>query len=277
MYRGYMRRGFSYLILFLCVSSILNQFEAGGWMVIPVLIWFYAFFDQINTLSSTEEEQAQMKDEAIFHSWIKRLNPKFVVKNRRMIGGAFLILGSYLLMESVYDSVILLIPQKIQPVLQNMMDSAPKMLFGCVILYGGFRLLQENIHFESIFVKHADALTKNDENLIARTNVVYYMNKGETMKEEKDKEMEKEQPDGGRDFADILQEVSREQLLERAKKLLQDDIYQSIHIESAAAVEPVKVEPSKHLEKANEIEKAAEIERASMIDKVEVERCPHDF
>lgn len=255
MYRGFMKRGFSYLALFLGVLSILNWLDIGILAVVPVLIWFYAFFDQINTFSASEQEQIAVHDTIIFSSWGKQLDKDVLIKNQRMIGGILVILGAFILMRNVYFTLVSLLPDRFQPVLFSLMRYTPQMILSCVILYFGTRFLQGNAKLVSIFKK---TLTKQDEELIAKTNVVYYMEKG-SKSMESDESIKTEE----KSFAEILEETSREQLLKKAKDLLNDDIYQSIHIESAAALEEAPV-----------IEKAAEIEKPAQIDKVEVEKCP---
>lgn len=269
MYRGWMKKGFSYLTLFLVVLSCLSWLGIDVLMVIPVLIWFYAFFDQINTFSLSEEESKEVEDEAILHSYITRINLEFFQKNHGLVGGLMMILGGYLLIKNVYFTLILILPESIQYVLHSMMEHTPQVIFSCVILYSGVCFLQGNPRFITLFYKSEDhrAFIKQKKNMISTSNVVYYMEKGEipdknqeidTMEEAKpekigteevrDEELrletikaeeirEEELNLVDRSFAEILERVGREQLIQKAKELLDADVYQKIHKESAIALE----------------------------------------
>ena len=297
MYRGWMKKGFSYLTLFLFVLSCLSWLGIDVLRVIPVLIWFYAFFDQINTFSLSEEESKEVEDEAILHSYITRLNLEFFKKNHGLVGGLLMILGGYLLIKNVYFTLILVLPESMQSVLHSLMDYTPQVILSCLILYSGVCFLQGNLRLITLFHKSEErgAFLKQEENLIAQTNVVYYMEKGEfTSKNQEIDAVEKlcvedvrtervgaeeakseevrteefraeefkvetssaeksrteefkaeelkaeavraeELRSEERSFAEILEQVGREQLIRKAKELLEADIYQGIHKESAIA------------------------------------------
>ena len=180
MYRGWMKKGISYLTLFLCTLSCLSWLGIGGLMVIPVLIWFYAFFDQINTFSLSEEESKGVEDEIIFHSYIARLNQDFIRHHHSMVGGLFMILGVYLLVTNVYYTLILVMPMSIQVILHSMMRHTPQLILACFILYCGVCFLQGSPRLIAMFHKSEEqrAGSRQEETLIAKTNVVYYMEKG---------------------------------------------------------------------------------------------------
>lgn len=109
--------------------------------------------------------------------------------------------------------------------------------------------------------------------MIARTNVVYYMEKGEMIDKnqnidvvDKGKAEELREEDArteelrfeklreedvkaeelrseDRNFAEVLEQVGREQLIRKAKELLDADVYQEIHKESAIALEKTSEVP----------------------------------
>ena len=244
-------------------------------MLIPVLIWFYAFFDQINTFSLSEEESKGVEDKAILHSYITRLDLEFFRKNHGLVGGFLMILGGYLLIKNVYFTLILVLPQSIQYVLHSLMDYTPQVILSCLILYSGVCFLHGNIRFITLFHKSEECrpLLKQEQNMIARTNVVYYMEKGEMIDKnqnidvvDKGKAEELREEDArteelrfeklreedvkaeelrseDRNFAEVLEQVGREQLIRKAKELLDADVYQEIHKESAIALEKTSEVP----------------------------------
>ena len=275
MYRGWMKKGFSYLTLFLLVLSCFSWLGIDVLMLIPVLIWFYAFFDQINTFSLSEEESKGVEDKAILHSYITRLDLDFFRKNHGLVGGFLMILGGYLLIKNVYFTLILVLPQSIQYVLHSLMDYTPQVILSCLILYSGVCFIHGNIRFITLFHKSEECrpLLKQEQNMIARTNVVYYMEKGEMIDKnqnidvvDKGKAEELREEDArteelrfeklreedvkaeelrseDRNFAEVLEQVGREQLIRKAKELLDADVYQEIHKESAIALEKTSEVP----------------------------------
>lgn len=250
MYRGWMKKGFSYLTLFLCTLSGLSWLGMDILMIIPVLIWFYAFFDQINTFSLSEEESKEVEDESIFHSYIARLNQDFIKNHHSLVGGLIMILGGYLLIKNVYFTMIIVLPESMQVTLHSMMDLTPQLILACMILYCGGCLLQGNQNLIAMFHKSEEQRAKKREveTLIAKTNVVYYMEEGklpansqeiyvaEKVEGVTEKPREQEEQEEQR-FAEILEQTSREQLIRKAKVLLDDEIYQAIHRENATAME----------------------------------------
>lgn len=265
MYRGYMKRGFSYLTVFACMVSILDWLGITLLNVIAILFWVYSFFDQINSFSGTDEELLAMKDEKIWNSYIDNLNMKTIGQNHRMVGGALVVIGGYLLMKGIYCALITFLPNWLRYRLMYMLEYAPQILLGIIILYCGTRCLR-NTEILSKFLEKLVALLphKRPEQMLSKPNVVYYMEKGEKMVEKSERE--------------ILEAASREQLLRKAKEMLDDDIYTSIQIETASTHEKApEIEPVSTYEKAPQIDAASAIEKAPNIESVVVEKCPDLF
>lgn len=87
---------------------------------------------------------------------------------------------------------------------------------------------------------------------------------------------------------EVLKEVEREQLLKKAKQLLDDEIYQSIHIDTASTLDSVQLELGKQLEQASQVEKvhipeapmvekAPDIEKTADFERVEIDRPDNLF
>lgn len=195
-----------------------------------------------------------MKDEPIWNSYIDKLNRKTIGQNQRLVGGVLVVTGGYLLMKGMYCAIISLLPYGVSSRLMRMLEYAPQILLAILLLYCGTRCLR-NTEILSKFLEKLIVLLprqKQQEQMQSKPNVVYYMEKGEKMVEKSERE--------------ILEGAGREQLLRKAKELLDDDIYKSIQIEAATTIE-----------KAPEIEAATTIEKAPTIDSVEVEKCPDLF
>jgi len=255
LYRNYMKRGISYLALFLGTISIVNWLESGVLWFLPVLIWFYSFFDQINSLGQPEEQLELISDEAVFHGAGKWFDDRFCERETKLLGGGCFVIGAFLFVRYLAAIITLVFPESWQPIILRMMSFIPQILLSCTIMCIGLHLLQKKDGIDEIVQK---LFKKREE------NVVYYM-------QERKKEERIESNDALKDASEILKEADREHLLEKAKQLLQDEIYQSIHIEEAKQLEKVSVDEAPQLESAAAIEDAAEIER------VEITKPENDF
>ena len=226
MYDWFMKRGISYLTVFLSSLVVVQWIGIDALMIIPVLVWFYAFFDQINTFSLAKEEQQEMVDEYIFHKYSKHLTKEFFKKYQHVLGNLFIAFGIYGMVHGAYCSVLMVLPEWLRAIAFDMITYVPRIIVSCMILFIGVKMLGGRL--PKLWSLHRKEEPMKREDKLLTSNVVYYMDKGS-------KSLENENPVSGnleneiKDEQSILEQVSREQLLRRAKDLLQEDIYQAIH------------------------------------------------
>lgn len=260
MYHNYMRRGISYLALFLGTISSISWLGIGLFSVIPIIIWFYSFFDQINMLGQPEESLSKQQDVSIFQSMMARVDVSVIEKEPRVLGTVCLILGISLLIQYIGEVMILFLPEGWQNILNKLLHTIPQMIVAGGIVYLGSYLSQKKEMALSFY--HQLMRKRND-------NVVYYMQQGQ---KEKPNPMDESVKGEG----EVLKEVEREQILKKAKQLLDDEIYQSIHIDTASTLDSVQLELGKQLEQASQVEKV-HIPEAPMVEKAPVIEKAADF
>lgn len=187
MYRGYMKRGFSYLAAFFTLIALVETIGIGLLQVIPILLWFYAFFDQINTLSDVMEERKKIEDKNMFLPFFKKCNLTNIVNNYRLIGGGCVFLGTIYFMRVFEKTICLFAPAVIRDEIETFMYYVPQMLVSVLFIYVGVRLFQGNKHLVHLLHK-IEALSSKEEKKqqsITETNVVYYIKENKELFEHK--------------------------------------------------------------------------------------------
>ena len=66
MYQGFMKKGASIMAVFCGILFFIELFDMDAFMVAIPIVWFYGFFDSVNTNSLPDEKFASLKDEFLF-------------------------------------------------------------------------------------------------------------------------------------------------------------------------------------------------------------------
>lgn len=99
MYQGFMKKGASIMTIFCVMLFFIALFDMDEFLVIMPVIWFYGFFDSINTNSLPDEKFASLKDEFLFVN--NSFNTRQILKKFRLpVGVLFLAMGIYWICHS---------------------------------------------------------------------------------------------------------------------------------------------------------------------------------
>lgn len=104
MYQGFLKRGISIMLLFFGMFSLVTWSGIDEIIFCLPVIWFYGFFDAMNTNSLGDEEFAKVKDEYLFvQSDLDRLNLK---KFRIPAAVLLILLGGYGLLKEFLRNLV---------------------------------------------------------------------------------------------------------------------------------------------------------------------------
>lgn len=99
MYQGFMKKGASIMTIFCGIIFFITLFDMEPLMVAIPVIWFYGFFDSVNTNSLSDEKFASLTDEFLFVD--NSFNTRQILKKFRFPMGVFLVvIGIYWLCHS---------------------------------------------------------------------------------------------------------------------------------------------------------------------------------
>ncbi len=135
MYLGLMKRGVSFMIPFFFVCFLSSWLDLGPLLFLLPVLWFYAFFDCVNRLSATPEEQAAMRDGFLFVDGKALSHDGLGRSGSLVLGVALLFLGVMLLGRYVLRILSAYIP------IPAPISYVPQVLFGALIIAAGVWLI----------------------------------------------------------------------------------------------------------------------------------------
>lgn len=142
MYMGFMKTGLSFMAMFFFIIFLGSFFSVGSFLIIEPLVWFYAFFDCMNKASLNDEEFLLIEDKYLFSmDKILELNEGLIKKNKFVVGCAVLVLGIYLLWNSILQRLCSVIPQFEYDILVNMSRAIPQVVISIIIIFIGIKLI----------------------------------------------------------------------------------------------------------------------------------------
>jgi len=142
MYMGFMKTGLSLMSAFLFLVFFSTWLSLGPLLFILPLIWFYSFFDCINKRFVADEEFLLLEDSYLFSiDKFFRLDNELFQKRRLFAGVILLLLGAYLVLNNIMQSLARYIPQEVYQVIYNVMRIAPQIIVGIVIIVIGVKLI----------------------------------------------------------------------------------------------------------------------------------------
>lgn len=143
MYNGFMKGGLSLMMVFaasIIIPSVL--YISDVFMLVPILVWFYAFFHARNMAACTAEEISQMEDDFIWDSFGDGTKTKIASPTLRRWGAAVLIvIGASLLWNNFSGFLMNLVPEQYLYFVGSMLDSIPQFAFAILIIAVGVALI----------------------------------------------------------------------------------------------------------------------------------------
>ena len=160
-----------------------------------------------------------------------KVDVHIIKNNHRLFGGGFVFLGSYLMMKYITKCILVLLPKSFEKYILSLMEYTPYLMVSCIILYCGISFIRGKVELFHLLRKadNSFSLQKQSEELFRKSGVVYYMEQGDLHKEDSKKVEEEKKVSNDNDFEEILNTISREQLIRKAKELLEDETYVKIH------------------------------------------------
>ncbi len=142
MYMGFMKKGVSLMSAFFIIVFISSFLDVGQLLYVVPVLWFYSFFDSINTGYSTDEEFLKIEDNYLFT--IDRfigIDKNMVMKSRLLPGILLLIFGIFLIWKNIMAQLSGIIPQPIYDTMSNIITNLPRLIIGIAIIVVGIKLI----------------------------------------------------------------------------------------------------------------------------------------
>jgi len=163
MYQGFLKRGVSIMLIFFGIITLAAWSGVDEILFCLPIIWFYGFFDAINTNSLSDEEFIQVKDEYLFvRSGIDKMDLK---KFRIPVAVFLVLLGIYSLMKEFLGNLVSfgLLSWETVYVIEDMVPrtvfSLAVIAMGVYLIYGKKTELQE----EEVFLEEGNGQPEKEE------------------------------------------------------------------------------------------------------------------
>ncbi|WP_026881784.1 hypothetical protein [Clostridium akagii] len=142
MYMGFMKKGVSLMSAFFIIIFISSFLDIGQLLYIVPVLWFYSFFDSINTGYSTDEEFLKVEDNYLFtFDKFMEIDKNMVIKSRFFVGILLLIFGIFLIWKNTMVQLSSVIPQPIFDIMSNIISNLPRFIIGIAIIVVGIKLI----------------------------------------------------------------------------------------------------------------------------------------
>lgn len=153
MYMGFMKQGFSLMVLFLVCLVVPLAFHIVGFEFLAlsaILVWFYGFFHARNLAALSQEDFDALEDGFIWEGFLEEKS--FKVSNptlRKWAAGILMVIGAVMLWENFSSMIYNLIPNRYWNELYPIIDRIPQVVIAVLIIIIGFKLMagkKEEIH-----------------------------------------------------------------------------------------------------------------------------------
>lgn len=143
MYMGFMKMGFSIMLLFMISAIGLFTISNAIFLYIALLVWFYGFFHARNLAACEEEEFLKIKDDFIWAPLLVEQNIQISNPARRKAAaGILIVFGTVMLWQNISSLLYRWIPEYLWGVLAPIVESVPEIVIAMIIIYIGVRMIQ---------------------------------------------------------------------------------------------------------------------------------------
>lgn len=147
MYQEYMKRGLSLMII-AAIFLVLAAMVGSPIFVIPILvICAYSFFDTYHIRNMTEEKKNEFNDKYIWddNTFGLTIDKAKISNNRKFIGYLLIIIGIYVLIDSVLFSIVWQLGIEWLSELCSMLSRyTPTVIASIIAVFAGFKLIAPN-------------------------------------------------------------------------------------------------------------------------------------
>ena len=157
MYFGLYRQGISIMLLFFALILVPVMLGVAALMPLAAIMWFYSFLHVHNLRAMTPEQFAQIEDKLLWED--TKINFKWNKKYKNWVGVALIVIGIYLLWNSVLSWLNWLLPD----VFGYLFRRLPQAVVGALIIWLGVRLIwgkQHELNEEETYDESAENVTE---------------------------------------------------------------------------------------------------------------------
>ena len=143
MYMGFMKMGFSIMLLFMISAFGVLTISNAIFMYIALLMWFYGFFHARNLVACEEEEFCKIEDDFIWTPLLAGQNIQ--ISNpalRKAAAGILIVFGTVMLWQNVSALLYRWIPEYLWEILAPIVESVPEIVIALIIIYIGVRMIK---------------------------------------------------------------------------------------------------------------------------------------
>ena len=150
MYLGKMKRGMTLLLLFWGSLALATLLGMGAICFAMPVVWFYAFFDNLNLTALTPEELKAAPDPFMFGllDGVELSKLRIFEKKNAMLGWCFVIVGVLMLYNTFAHSIISALSDLLERLgfyvgwLWDVYYNLPQLVIGVVIIILGIRFMR---------------------------------------------------------------------------------------------------------------------------------------
>lgn len=145
MYMGFMKMGVSLMGLFFGLIVLGSFFAQGIFLVVDVVVWFYAFFHAHNLRAMDDEDFYTLEDEYLFSAWESGKdfwNRTVVSRYRKIVAGILILMGVSILWNNVLYMLNWLLPDVLDELMYLISYRVPQIILGIGIIAVGVLLIR---------------------------------------------------------------------------------------------------------------------------------------
>lgn len=144
MYMGFMKRGLSLMSSFFIIIFFSVWLNAGPFMFIALISWFYSFFDTHNLRSVPDDEFYELEDNYIlFPEFMKdKSYLELQKKYKNIIAIVLIVMGFTILWNNIYDMFSGVLPYYLRSIIYSIGRGIPQIIIGLAIILFGLYLIR---------------------------------------------------------------------------------------------------------------------------------------
>lgn len=147
MYQEYMKRGLSIMILAAIFLTLAAMIGSPIFITPIFVICAYSFFDTYNIRNMSEEKRSEFNDEYIWNenNLGVSINKSKIKNNRKIIGYILIIIGIYVLFDSVFLRIAWQLEiEWLSTLCATLSRYTPTVIASIVAVFVGFKLITPN-------------------------------------------------------------------------------------------------------------------------------------
>ena len=141
MYMGFLKQGASLMGLFILLIMLASELGISTLVFALPVVWFYSFFHVHCLRKMTDEEFYAVEDEFLFHADQLLDMEKQSGKQRKVLAGALLLLGTLVLCDNFSTLFRWILPDHMTRFVYNFFNMLPHIIVGLLFVVTGIWLI----------------------------------------------------------------------------------------------------------------------------------------